>query len=74
MSSTHLSILESSAALYPTRPAFRVPSINPSTSAVHEWNAITYAQFKSDVDAYARYWYSRLSTSKIPQQSVIGLW
>ncbi len=72
MPSTHLSVLETSSSLYSDRPVFRTPSLDPSTNEVREWNIITYRQFQRDVDTYARYFASILSS--IPQRSVIGLW
>lgn len=74
MSSTHLSVLESSANLYADRTVFRTPSVDPLTNEVREWNVITYRQFQRDVESFARYWASTLASNAIPQRSVIGLW
>ena len=71
---SHLSILESSARLYPTRPAFRLPAVNKETSQISEWATITYAQFHQDVELYARHWISVLSRDGIAPGSVVGLW
>ena len=71
---SHLSVLESSARLYPTRPAFRIPVVNKETSQVSEWAIITYTQFHHDVELYARYWSSVLSAAGIALGSVVGFW
>ena len=71
---SHLTVLESSARLYPTRPAFRLPVVNKETSQILEWATITYAQFHQDVELYARYWSSVLSADGIAPGSVIGFW
>lgn len=71
---SHLSILESSARLYPTRPAFRIPIVNKETSQISEWATTTYAQFYQDIELYARYWTSVLSADGVAPGSIIGLW
>jgi len=71
---SHLSVLESSVKLYPTRPAFRTPVINKETSQISEWTTITYVQFYQDVQIYARYWTSILSAGGFAPGSIIGLW
>lgn len=71
---SHLSILESSAKSYPTRPAFRTPVVNEETSQISEWATVTYAQFHQGVELYARYWTSILSADGIAPGSVVGLW
>jgi len=71
---SHLSVLESSVRLYPTRPAFRTPAVNEGTSQISEWTTITYAQFYQDVQLYARYWTSILSADGVAPGSIIGLW
>lgn len=71
---SHLSVLESSVQLYPTRPAFRLPIVNKETSQVSEWATVTYAQFHQDVELYARYWASVLSADGLAPGSTVGLW
>jgi len=71
---SHLSVLESSTRLYPTRPAFRIPVVDEETSQVSEWAIITYTQFHHDVELYARYWSSVLSAAGIALGSVVGFW
>ena len=71
---SHLTVLESSARLYPTRPAFRLPVVDKETSRISEWATVTYTQFHEDVELYARYWTSVLSADGIAPGSIIGLW
>ena len=71
---SHLSVLESSVRLYPTRPAFRTPVVDKETSQISEWATITYTQFYQDVELYARYWTSILSADGVAPSSIIGLW
>ena len=71
---SHLTVLESSARLYPTRPAFRLPVVNKETSEISEWATVTYVQFHQDVELYARYWTSVLSAGGIAPGSIVGLW
>jgi len=71
---SHLSVLESNARSYPTRPAFRMPVVNRETSQISEWATITYVQFCQDVERYARYWTSVLSADGIAPGSIVGLW
>lgn len=74
MLQSHLTVLESTARSYPTRPAFRTPVVNKETSQITEWSVITYAQFLQDVELYARYWTSVLSADAITPGSIVGLW
>ncbi|TRM65683.1 hypothetical protein BD626DRAFT_485538 [Schizophyllum amplum] len=60
MSSTHLSVLESSASRYAIE--------------VIEWQSITYSQFAHDVEHFAKYWTRTLRVSGVPQRSTIGMW
>lgn len=71
---SHLTVLEQSAALYPSALAFRVPVSDPMTRRVHDWLPISYRQFKEDVEVTARYWCGVFRTQGIPHRSVIGLW
>lgn len=73
MFSTHLTVLETSASRHPSAAAFRTPLLN-ETGQVQEWNTITYEQFHSDVQLYARYWSRTLKRDGIPLRSVVGLW
>ncbi|KAK7445745.1 hypothetical protein VKT23_014740 [Stygiomarasmius scandens] len=68
---THLSVLEQSATLYPSSPAFKVPS---SSSQSPGWTDITYQQFKNDVELFARHWAGVFKRDNIPQRSIVGLW
>ncbi|KZT30502.1 acetyl-CoA synthetase-like protein [Neolentinus lepideus HHB14362 ss-1] len=70
---SHLSILETSASIYASSPAFRIPVID-STGAVSQWTSITYLQFLRDLERFAGYWRSVLRSSGIPPKSVVGLW
>jgi hypothetical protein len=71
---SHLTVLDSSARSFPTRPAFRTPVVNKETSQITEWSTVTYSQFFQDVELYARYWTSVLSADGITPGSVVGLW
>ncbi|OBZ76346.1 hypothetical protein A0H81_03063 [Grifola frondosa] len=71
---THLTVLESSASLYPDSPAFRLPQLDPTTGEVCEWATVTYSQFHHDVDHFARYWTRELSALDVSPRSVIGAW
>lgn len=72
--STHLTILDESAALYPTAPALRVPQVDPQTKEIQEWHPISYRQFQHDVEHFAKYWAQKLSTNGVHPRSVVGLW
>lgn len=71
---SHLTVLEQSAALYPSAFAFRVPISDPLTGRVHDWLPISYQQFKEDVEVTARHWCGVFRAQGIPHGSVIGLW
>ncbi|KZT07086.1 acetyl-CoA synthetase-like protein [Laetiporus sulphureus 93-53] len=71
---THLTVLAESAATYPTRPVFRIPIVDTQSRRVRDWNTITYSQFQSDVELYARYWSRALRADGLPRRSVVGLW
>ncbi|EMD35402.1 hypothetical protein CERSUDRAFT_116175 [Gelatoporia subvermispora B] len=70
---THLTVLASSASRYSSSPAFRTPVLD-SDGQVREWSTITYSQFQSDVEVYARYWAHTLKADGIPQRSVVAIW
>ncbi|ESK98305.1 amp- ligase [Moniliophthora roreri MCA 2997] len=71
---THLSVLEASAARYPTSPVFKKPVLDSRTNELIDWQSITYKQFHEDVLIYARYWAKVLRHDGIPQRAIIGLW
>ncbi|KAI6162281.1 hypothetical protein EDD17DRAFT_1777070 [Pisolithus thermaeus] len=71
---SHLTVLEQSTALYPSASAFRVPISDPLTGRVHDWQPISYRQFREDVELTASYWCSVFRAQSIPHGSVIGLW
>jgi acyl-CoA synthetase (AMP-forming)/AMP-acid ligase II len=70
---THLSIVEETATRYPSRPAFRIPVVQDDGTVVR-WNAITFAQFSSDLKLVAKYWSGVLRQQGIPSRSTVGLW
>ena len=71
---THLTALEHSTSLYPSRPAFRVPHLHPQTQEILEWQEISYTQFLADVEHFAKYWTQRLTADGVPHRSVVGVW
>ena len=70
---SHLTVLESSAARYPSSPVFKIPQLD-SQGSIECWEPITYQRFRGDVESYARYWTSVFKRDHIPQRSVIGIW
>jgi acyl-CoA synthetase (AMP-forming)/AMP-acid ligase II len=70
---SHLTVLESSAARYPSSPVFKVPQLD-SQGSIEGWESITYQRFRGDVESYARYWAGVFKRDRIPQRSVIGIW
>jgi acyl-CoA synthetase (AMP-forming)/AMP-acid ligase II len=71
---THLSVLESSAAHFSSRPAFKVPLLDAHTGLLSDWTTITYQQFHDDVERSASYWFGKLERDGVASRSVIGLW
>lgn len=71
---THLTDLETAASKYASYPAFKVPDPDPSTGQVREWVSITYEQFKTDVELFAKYWAHVLKEQGLPPRSVVGMW
>ncbi|THH20855.1 hypothetical protein EW146_g586 [Bondarzewia mesenterica] len=71
---SHLSVLSASASLHASFPAFRLPRFNLQSGQVQDWESVTYAQFKQDVELFARHWARVLKHDGIPQRSVIGMW
>ena len=70
---THLTVLEQSAALYPSSAAFRLPRTTPS-GTVELWESISYRQFHLDVERFARHWHGVLSSLGLPPRAIVGLW
>ncbi|CAL1695367.1 unnamed protein product [Somion occarium] len=70
---THLSLIAESAAKFASRPVFRVPELS-ANGEVDDWKIITYSQFASDVETYAKYWSRTLAGDSLPARSVVGLW
>ncbi|TFY83769.1 hypothetical protein EWM64_g230 [Hericium alpestre] len=71
---SHLSVLEASASAYASSPAFHIPRCDLQSDEAQEWDSISYAQFKQDVELFARHWARVFRTRGIPQRSVIGMW
>lgn len=71
---TPLTVLENSAATHRTTPVFRLPSVVAESGAVEEWQTITYEQFRSDVERFARYWLSTLNARHVDAEAVVGIW
>ncbi|KAJ7631100.1 hypothetical protein FB45DRAFT_1003896 [Roridomyces roridus] len=67
---THLSVLETSASLYPQSPVFKLPL--SGSGFTQDWYSITYQQFLTDVESFARHWSRTLAG--IPLGSVVGFW
>src|ERR1700721_2245223 len=72
--SSHLTVLEASASLHPSAPAFKVPQYDLETNQIHCWQSITYAQFLNDVERSARFWARVLNANGISKKSTVGLW
>ncbi|KAK7064135.1 acetyl-CoA synthetase-like protein [Favolaschia claudopus] len=70
---THLTVLETSASLYPSQHVFKLPR-SDSSSHGQDWSPVTYRQFLNDVESFARHWSSTLAQSRIAVGSVVGLW
>lgn len=71
---THLTVLDESAALYPTANAFYIPLVDSESSLIREWQAISYRQFQRDVEHTARFWRKKLTADGVQSRSVIGMW
>jgi hypothetical protein len=67
---SHLSLLEAGVGKYGSSTLFKIPRGAPDQG----WKDITFAQFQSDVETYARRWTHELSESGWAKQSVIGIW
>ncbi|KAF9499759.1 acetyl-CoA synthetase-like protein [Pleurotus eryngii] len=73
MSSSHLTVLETSASVYPSASAFKLPQLDESNN-IAGWQSITYSQFQHDVERFARSWSHKLRSSGVPRRSIVGLW
>jgi len=73
MVNTHLTVLNSSAVKYANAPVFRIPQLN-AAGHVEEWHTVTYEQFNSDVELFARHWKRVLSEDGLPIRSIVGMW
>lgn len=73
MINSHLTVLESSSTTYAGATAFLTPQLD-STGRVGEWRPVSYRQFYSDVELFARHWRRVLGNGGIPVRSVIGMW
>ncbi|KAI0068384.1 acetyl-CoA synthetase-like protein [Artomyces pyxidatus] len=71
---SHLTVLDTSASLYASSPAFQLPRCDLQSGEVQHWEPVTYAQFQRDVEMFARHWARVLKADGIPQRSVIGMW
>lgn len=71
---THLSVLDQAALSFPSHPVFKVPRLTPGSEDVAEWSTITYSQFHSDVDKYAKYWSRILAEDGLVPRSTVALW
>ncbi|KAI0271339.1 hypothetical protein BC834DRAFT_818549 [Gloeopeniophorella convolvens] len=71
---SHLSVLETSASLYASSPAFQVPQAISASGDADCWRPVTYLQFLQDVELFARHWARVLAHDAIPQRSVVGMW
>lgn len=71
---THLTVVDESASLYSSTPAFRVPQLDTRNGSVQHWRVITYKQFQRDVEHFAKYWAATLEARGVSQRSVVGVW
>lgn len=71
---SHLTVLESSASLFSSTPAFQIPEADAETGKVIRWQARSYTQFRDDVNLSARYWAKTLRADGVQPNSVVGLW
>ncbi|KAI0313551.1 acetyl-CoA synthetase-like protein [Amylostereum chailletii] len=71
---SHLTLLENSASLYAASPAFQLPRCDSQSGDVVDWEPISYAKFKQDIDLFARHWARVLREDGIPQRSIVGMW
>ncbi|KAG6828193.1 hypothetical protein H0H92_008812 [Tricholoma furcatifolium] len=71
---THLTVLESSASLYPSAPIFKLPCLDSASGRVNSWTPVSYLEFWRDVELYARHWRRVLTLDGVLPGSVVGLW
>jgi hypothetical protein len=71
---SQLTVLETSASLYPTKCAFRIPCVDVESGQVIQWRPVTYRQVQNNVELSARYWAQRLNADGLLRGSVVGLW
>ena len=71
---TYLNIVADSAALYPTRAVFKIPTVPADHIELHAWKDVTYTQFVEDIELYAKFWGHKLTSGGIPAGEIIGLW
>jgi hypothetical protein len=71
---SHLTVLETSAFLYSSAPAFFIPQLDSGSGRVSQWQPVTYQQVRNDVQLVAQYWVRKLQANGIPRGSVVGLW
>ena len=71
---THLDVLNDSSVEYSERAVFQLPVPSAQRPEDQEWQPVTYAQFKRDVETYAKFWSRQLAACGLPGRSVVGLW
>ncbi|KAA1468149.1 acetyl-CoA synthetase-like protein [Dentipellis sp. KUC8613] len=74
MARSHLSVLETSASVYASSPAFRIPRCDLQSGEAQDWDTVTFSQFHRDVELFARHWARKLKGDHVPQRSVVGMW
>ncbi|KAI0645753.1 acetyl-CoA synthetase-like protein [Trametes meyenii] len=71
---THLTVLDNSASLFSSLPAFKIPRVESDGLHVKEWVTVTYREFFQDVEQFAKYWNRTLLEHQIAIRSVVGIW
>ncbi|KAG6836261.1 hypothetical protein H0H93_009662 [Arthromyces matolae] len=71
---SHLTVLSASASRHSSSPVFKIPQLDTASGRVENWVSITYQEFWTDVEVYARHWRRVFTRDGIPPKSVIGLW
>ncbi|KAI0756673.1 acetyl-CoA synthetase-like protein [Daedaleopsis nitida] len=71
---THLTVLQHSASVFSSSPAFKLPRLSADKSEVEAWDAVSYQQFLLDVERSARHWTRTLSAHGVTRRSIVGLW
>ncbi|KAI0721294.1 acetyl-CoA synthetase-like protein [Cerioporus squamosus] len=72
---THLTVLQHSAAVYSSSPAFMLPRLSDDgENVIDAWVPVSYHQFLLDVERSARHWSHTLTAHRVPRRSVVGLW